>query len=100
MPNPHIYAYSTDATNDVGAEYIIEAKVTGVPLASVWSQWDSQARLRMNYDLMAIQDKIRQWGPFWNTPHGCIYYKKDLEQKSLPAKTWSIIGRSLTRSIK
>lgn len=36
VPIPKVFAYSTDSTNPVGAEYIIMERIEGVSLASRW----------------------------------------------------------------
>ena len=79
---PRIYAYSIDPLNPVGAEYIIEEKAGGKPLGSLWHQWQTESQLGLVTQLVEFETKLASIS---FRSHGCIYYKKDLATKGLPA---------------
>ena len=91
MPIPRIYAYSLDSLNPVGAEYIIEEKAGGKPLGNLWHQWQTESQLYLVTQLVDFETKLASVS---FRRHGCIYYKKDLEQNGLPA--YDLEARSLS----
>ncbi|KAH7363927.1 hypothetical protein BKA65DRAFT_472295 [Rhexocercosporidium sp. MPI-PUGE-AT-0058] len=40
IPTPRIIAWSTQRTNSVGAEYILEERARGQPLWTLWQDWN------------------------------------------------------------
>ncbi|EPE35310.1 hypothetical protein GLAREA_11009 [Glarea lozoyensis ATCC 20868] len=82
LPVPHIYTYSLDPLNPVGAEYIIEEKAKGKPLGSLRHQWQTESQLGLVAQLVEFETKLASIS---FRRHGCIYYKKDLDRKGLPA---------------
>lgn len=91
LPVPQIYAYSLDPLNPVGAEYVIEEKAEGKPLGSLWYQWGTESRLELVAQLVDFETKLTSLS---FRRHGCIYYKKDLEEKNIPA--YDLEARSLS----
>ena len=81
---PRIYASSSDSSNAVGAEYIIEEKASGKPLGSVWYQWSRDSQLDM---IAKIVDFERKLASISFPRHGCIYYKADLEVRGIAGET-------------
>lgn len=82
LPISRVCTYSADPLNLVGAEYIIEEKAEGVPLESLWYQWQTESRLNLVTQLLDFETELTSLS---FRRHGCIYYKKDLEMKGLPA---------------
>ncbi|KAI9725786.1 MAG: Phosphotransferase enzyme [Cirrosporium novae-zelandiae] len=80
IPIPHIYASSSNSTNSIGTEYIIEEKAIGKPLGSIWYQWSEEEQMHIVQQIVEMENKLASI-PF--RKHGCIYYKKDLESKGL-----------------
>ncbi|KAF1840342.1 uncharacterized protein K460DRAFT_410935 [Cucurbitaria berberidis CBS 394.84] len=74
MPIPRIYAYSSDPLNPVGAEYIIEER-----------------QKENHWGLVEIETKLTSIS-FWK--HGCIYYRKDLEERKV--KSYDLDAKSLS----
>ncbi|KAI9844282.1 MAG: hypothetical protein M1837_005692 [Sclerophora amabilis] len=95
IPVPRIYTWSSDRTNPVGAEYIIEEKAPGQPLGSLWHDWPRKWKL----------DIIAQVAEFENVlasttfpQHGCIYFRDDLQGGSpanRPITTDPLLPRSI-----
>ncbi|KAI9839782.1 MAG: Phosphotransferase enzyme [Sclerophora amabilis] len=80
LPIPRIYASSSDPSNAVGAEYIIEEKACGQPLGTLWDQWSIESRLDMVSQIVDLERKLTSIS---FPKHGCIYYKTDLDGKGL-----------------
>lgn len=79
VPIPRVHAWSCEASNPVGAEYIIEEKAPGIPLGHVWNQITKATQLRIIDQIVDIEKKyISVHFP----RHGCIYYRADLERRS------------------
>lgn len=78
IPVPKIYAWSSDSSNAVGAEYIIEEKAVGQPLGSVWYQWPEESQVEMVQQIVDLELKLMSISFL---KHGSIYYKADLESK-------------------
>jgi hypothetical protein len=47
LPVPEIFAWSSDASNPVGAEYIIMEKARGVQLFKVWDTISDSSKLSL-----------------------------------------------------
>ncbi|KAL5320589.1 hypothetical protein ACEPPN_011399 [Leptodophora sp. 'Broadleaf-Isolate-01'] len=82
LPVPRIHAFSLDSDNPVGAEYIIEEKTRGKPLGSLWHHWDTESQLGLVAQLVGFETKLASVS---FRRHGCIYYRRDLVKKGLPA---------------
>ncbi|EQL36366.1 hypothetical protein BDFG_02100 [Blastomyces dermatitidis ATCC 26199] len=72
---PRILAWSSDASNPVGAEYIIEEKASGVRLGSLWNHWSRGPKLKIITQIAQIEDVLTSIS---FPKHGCIYFKEDL----------------------
>ncbi|KAL2361069.1 hypothetical protein RJZ56_006063 [Blastomyces dermatitidis] len=75
IPVPRILAWSSDASNPVGAEYIIEEKASGVRLGSLWNHWSRGPKLKIITQIAQIEDVLTSIS---FPKHGCIYFKEDL----------------------
>lgn len=58
LPVPRVYTWSSDPSNDVGAEYIIEEKASGQPLGDSWDQWPRELQLDMVSQIVDIEKKL------------------------------------------
>ncbi|PYH58589.1 aminoglycoside phosphotransferase family protein [Aspergillus niger CBS 101883] len=69
VPIPKVFAYSTDSTNPVGAEYIIMERIEGVSLASRWLSLTTG-------EIAAIEQKL-----FAHSfpGYGSLYHRRDLQ---------------------
>ncbi|KAH9834716.1 26S protease regulatory subunit 4 [Teratosphaeria destructans] len=75
VPAPKVYAYSTDAGNAVGSEYIIMEKVSGRCLGDIWYELSDRQRVRVLGDIVDQEAKL------FSIPlpaHGSIYDVNDL----------------------
>lgn len=54
---PHVFAWSSDANNSVGAEYILMEEAAGRPLAEVWDEMEIESKATIVEDLVAIEKK-------------------------------------------
>jgi len=80
MPIPRILAWSADANNPVGAEYIIEELVPGQPLLKFWPDWERlpmESRIHIIEQVVELEHRLAQMR--FRT-YGCIYFKKDYPQ--------------------
>lgn len=75
LPVPRVYAYSTDAENPVGSEYIIMEKLSGTPLGSCWFDLPDQKRLKVLLQLVQLEAKLHN---IELPASGSIYYTRDL----------------------
>ncbi|KAI9673460.1 MAG: hypothetical protein M1817_002922 [Caeruleum heppii] len=76
IPVPRIYAWSSNRTNPVGAEYIIEEKAPGKPLGSLWYDWPRKSKLDIIAQVAEIETKLASTV---FSQHGCIYFRDDLQ---------------------
>ncbi|KIX00111.1 uncharacterized protein Z518_10248 [Rhinocladiella mackenziei CBS 650.93] len=111
IPVPHVYAWSSDTSNPVGAEYIIMEKAIGVQLFKVWDKLKDISKL-------AIIKKLTEWESQLmaiNFPaYGCLYHRHSIpdndRKMDLPTSidpsgsycigqscnpTWSSVGQNL-----
>lgn len=77
IPVPRVYDYSADATNPVGAEYIIMEKVHGRPLGDVWYTMSEAQRTRV---MTAIVDNEAKLFGIDLPGSGSVFYDSDLPQ--------------------
>ncbi|GMG02178.1 unnamed protein product [Aspergillus oryzae var. brunneus] len=88
VPVSRIFAWPADATNNpVGAEYIIQEKVHGVRLGSLWNQWRRKAKLDLIKQVVDMEIKLTTMAFPW---HSCIYYKNDLLSLTGDAKALTV----------
>lgn len=75
IPVPHVFAYSVDDNNPVGAEYIIMEKVVGYELGNLWYSMTESQRLKAVFQVVKLEALLFSI----NLPaSGSIYYKRDL----------------------
>ncbi|PYH67813.1 phosphotransferase family protein [Aspergillus vadensis CBS 113365] len=79
FPVPRVYAYSTDATNLVGSEYIIMEKLPGRPLGDRWFELSDRERLKVLLQLVQFEAKLHA---IQLPASGSIYYASDLPSDS------------------
>lgn len=72
---PRILAWSSDAANPVGAEYIIEERATGVRLGALWNTWPREPKLDIIRQVVDIEHQLSTTN---FSQYGCIYFKEDL----------------------
>ena len=75
IPTPKIFAYSADASNSVGAEYMIMEKVSGRCSGDIWYDLPHDERVKILRQIVGIEAKL------FAIPlpaYGSIYYDKDL----------------------
>lgn len=84
LPIPRVYAWSSDPSNPVGAEYIIEEEAVGQPLGTSWFQWSKELQLDMVSQIVEVERKLASIS---FPKHGCIYYKTDLASKGLATES-------------
>ncbi|KAE8350855.1 phosphotransferase family protein [Aspergillus coremiiformis] len=79
LPVPRVHAYSTDARNPVGSEYIIMEKLPGRPLGACWFDLSDQQRLKVLLQLVQLEAKLHA---IELPASGSIYYARDLPSDS------------------
>lgn len=77
IPVPRVYAWSSQAGNEVGCEYIIMEKATGKPLEHRWFNLTAKEQIRLVTSYAEIERKLFAF-PFGS--YGSIYYKYTLPQ--------------------
>ncbi|RAK92540.1 phosphotransferase enzyme family protein [Aspergillus costaricaensis CBS 115574] len=93
IPVPRIYAWSTDRSNLVGAEYIIEKKATGYSLGSIWGRMSRSSQFVIIDQVVEIERKLASVSfPM----QGCLYYTSDLKSEVPDAKGLDIMLRKLS----
>lgn len=71
LPVPRVVAYDSNASNELGFEWILMEKVDGTPLAHVWDAMPFEAKKRLSTDL------ARSYQILWRQPlplYGNIYH--------------------------
>jgi aminoglycoside phosphotransferase (APT) family kinase protein len=58
LPVPHVIAYSCDATNPVGSEYILMERIAGVNLSTKWETLNDQRKGKILDHLAQLQSKL------------------------------------------
>ncbi|KDB21349.1 hypothetical protein H109_06715 [Trichophyton interdigitale MR816] len=58
VPVPEVYAWSSDPTNPVGAEYIIMEKAAGIPLFKIWGEISLSDKLELVKRLTAFEREL------------------------------------------
>lgn len=84
LPVPHIYTWSSDRTNPVGAEYIIEEKAPGKPLGGLWHRWPRKWKLDIITQVVEMEKTLASTS---FSQHGCIYFKDDLHGEAAANKS-------------
>ena len=79
IPIPRIYDWSSNASNEIGAEYILEERATGQPLGNLWETISLSTKVRIVDQILDIEKKLAS---MTFSKHGCIHYASDLQSKS------------------
>lgn len=58
VPVPEVLAWSSDASNAVGAEYIIMEKAAGIQLFKMWPEMDESSRLALIERLTKLESQL------------------------------------------
>ncbi|KAE9378223.1 hypothetical protein N431DRAFT_541752 [Stipitochalara longipes BDJ] len=74
IPSPRILAWCADRNNPVKAEYILEERAPGVPLGSLWYQWEIHSRLGIIQEIVEMERKLAS-AKFLKS--GCIFFRED-----------------------
>ncbi|KAL8826673.1 MAG: hypothetical protein Q9170_007313 [Blastenia crenularia] len=74
-PIPKVLAWSSNADNPVGAEYVIMEKVAGIALDQVWPAMNVEDRFAV---MKALFDCQKSWLSASFRDIGALYYAKDL----------------------
>ena len=80
VPAPQIYSYSTDASNAVGAEYIIMEKMRGRSLGEVWFTLSEANRIKVISEVVAMEAKLFS---IELPAYGSIFHATDIPPGSL-----------------
>lgn len=75
-PVPKVYAWCSQATNPVQAEYIIMEKISGVQLEDVWGSLDVDQKIVVVKQLAHHQ---KTWAATVFRHYGSLYYAQDLD---------------------
>ena len=75
IPTPSVYAYSADASNSVGAEYIIMEKVSGRCSGDIWYDISHEERVKILSQIVELEARL--FG-ISLPANGSLYYDKDL----------------------
>ncbi|KAJ5781584.1 uncharacterized protein N7518_010067 [Penicillium psychrosexuale] len=78
IPIPRIYDWSSNASNEIGAEYILEEKATGQPLGNLWGTVSLSTKFHLVDQILDIEKRLAS---ITFSKHGCIYYTSDLQSK-------------------
>lgn len=77
IPVPKVFAYSTSATNPVGAEYIIMERLYGDNLASRWLSLSTAEVKEIMSQIVDIEEKLFS---FTFPAYGSLYYRRDVPE--------------------
>ena len=58
VPVPEVFAWSSDSSNPVGAEYIIMEKAAGIQLFKKWADMDETCRLALIERLTKLESQM------------------------------------------
>ncbi|KAL4921972.1 hypothetical protein BDW62DRAFT_218539 [Aspergillus aurantiobrunneus] len=75
LPVPRVHAYSTNAKNSVGSEYIIMEKLAGQPLGGRWFDLSDKQRIKVLLQLVQLEAKFCS---IKLLASGSIYFSRDL----------------------
>ncbi|EPE32785.1 Protein kinase-like (PK-like) [Glarea lozoyensis ATCC 20868] len=77
IPTPRIIAWSSEKSNPVGAEYILEEKAQGQPLWALWQDWNRLSIISRFGIIRQIVEFERRLTDTAFKQCGCIYFKAD-----------------------
>jgi hypothetical protein len=99
VPVPKVLKWSSNANNDVGAEYIIMEKAQGIPLHEVWDTMSPKQKCNFMADLVGIEAKMVSTSV---ASYGTLYYNGDVPKGKLVCgkdeATKFCLGPSVRRS--
>lgn len=58
IPVPEVLAWSGEANNPVGSEYILMEDASGIALHEVWEKLELEDKIRIVDDIVAIEKKL------------------------------------------
>ncbi|PYI05424.1 phosphotransferase family protein [Aspergillus sclerotiicarbonarius CBS 121057] len=74
IPTPQVYAWSADANNPVGSEYIIMEEVTGTNLDDAWHDLSLEQKVEIINDLVSLKKKMTSLSL---NRYGNLYYASE-----------------------
>lgn len=77
FPVPKVFAWNSDASNPVGAEYIIMEKASGVQLFHKWSNMNDFQRFKLVQGITKLEGEI---AAVCFPANGSLYFRKSLTQ--------------------
>ncbi|KAL5343894.1 kinase-like domain-containing protein [Aspergillus crustosus] len=83
IPAPQVLAWSADAENPAGSEYIIMEHARGTRLVDVWDDLPLEEKIEIMQDLFSLQRKMLSVS--FNR-YGNLYYASDNIQGAVPAE--------------
>ena len=78
IPVPHVFDFQTTASNTVGSEYMIMAKVEGQELEHTWYTMNLQERIKVIEKIVGLERKLFQ---IQLPACGSLYYSSFLESQ-------------------
>ncbi|PWY86556.1 hypothetical protein BO94DRAFT_557014 [Aspergillus sclerotioniger CBS 115572] len=90
IPIPKVLAYSTSATNPVGAEYILMERIEGVSLASRWLSLTTEEVKSVMKQIVEMEQRTFTYS---FPGYGSLYHQKDIkgeEQIPIPVEDFCI----------
>ncbi|KAL9029976.1 MAG: hypothetical protein Q9180_006960, partial [Flavoplaca navasiana] len=79
VPTPKLLAWNANATNPVGAEYIIMEKAPGVQLFTVWDDVSAADRLKLIKSLTQLE---HQFATINFPAYGSLYHRQSISKPS------------------
>ena len=79
IPVPRVIAYSSTSDNEVGCEWTLMEKVTGVALADVWSDIDLETKTKVTRSVGGYVRQLRDLRRRF-TGIGTLYFREDIDR--------------------
>lgn len=79
VPVPKLLAWNADATNPVGAEYIIMEKAPGVQLYTVWDDLSATDRIKLIKSLTQLEHQL---ATIQFPAYGNLYFRQSIPEPS------------------
>lgn len=79
FPVPEVLAWSSDASNPVGAEYVIMKKAAGVQLFQIWGDISQSDKMELVKRLTILE---RQLSSIQFPAYGCLYLRSSCPDSS------------------
>ncbi|KAL4935124.1 hypothetical protein BDV06DRAFT_217657 [Aspergillus oleicola] len=96
IPAPQVFAWSADAENPVGSEYIIMEHAPGTKLDDVWNDLSLEEKVAIVKNLVSLQKKMLSLS--FNR-YGNLYYASDNIQGAVPAEVTGDVPTDVKETI-